>query len=69
MSPAAYKRAITKLGMGQDASARFLGFSYATARRISRGDKAVPTAVALLLASMLEHDELPTVPPRHKKPI
>ena len=62
MSPAQYKRSIAKFGLSENAAARFLGFSYSTARRIGRGEKEVPTVVALLLASMHEHDEMPIVP-------
>ena len=67
MSPAAFKRAIQRLGMSENGAARFLGLSDSTVRRFVRGDFDVHTSVALLLNSMIEHNDWPIVPKRKRK--
>ena len=71
MSPAEFKRSIARLGLSEDAAARYLDISDSTARRFASGHTTVWTSVALLLAGMIERNEWPrNVPPYvpRKKP-
>ena len=63
MSPVDYRRAIHALQLNKAQAGRFLGISVCTAHRYWDGDAKVPAAHALLLRSMIHHNDLPLVPP------
>lgn len=65
MTAAQFTKAIKDLGMSQAGVGRFLGVSERHARRFVRGEAEVPEAYALLLRSLLFHNEQPIVPPWH----
>jgi len=62
MSPRAYRRAITALGLNQASAGRYLGVSARTSRRYCTGDTEVPVAAALLLRACIAHKVEPLVP-------
>jgi len=55
LSPKAYGRALTELGLNQSSAARLLGISSRSSRRYASGESNVPPVVALLLRSLIEH--------------
>jgi len=62
MSRKQYREAIAQLGLSQAAAGRYLGISERTAHRYVSGDAAVRTSDALLLRSLIHHNEVPVVP-------
>ena len=64
MPPSQFQWAISKLGMKQTATARFLGISARHVYRMYHGQAEVPVAYVLLLNAMIHHDEKPVVPRR-----
>lgn len=62
MTPLQYRRIIKLLSLTQAGAARFLGVSERTSRRYIEGTAVIPVSVALLLRSMIAHDETPIVP-------
>ena len=64
MTAEEYGQAVRQLGMSVAASARFLGISARQAGRYIKGNVAVDPAHALLLNSMIHHNDKPVVPPR-----
>ena len=67
MTPRQYEFAIRKLGMTQVGAGRFLGVSERTSRRFVAGHAEIPTAIVLLLSSMIAHNEQPVVPIRRPR--
>ena len=63
MSPVEYRRAIHTLHLNKAQAGRYLGLSVRTAHRYWDGDARVPAPVALLLRSLIHHNDLPLVPP------
>jgi hypothetical protein len=62
MSGREFKRIIKELGMTQVGAGRYIGLSGRTARRIVLGQSEIPVAAALLLRSLVAHNEKPLVP-------
>jgi len=62
MSPKAYERAITRLGLNQASAGRYLGVSARTSRRYVSGDAAIPAVTVLFLRSCIAHKVTPAVP-------
>lgn len=62
MSPTQYVWVLRRLKLSKAGAARFLGISTRTSSRYSVGKADIDTATALLLWSMVEHDEAPLVP-------
>ena len=62
MSPRAYRRAITALGLNQASAGRYLGVSARTSRRYCTGDAEVPVSSALLLRACIAYKVTPVVP-------
>lgn len=57
-----FKTIIRQLGMTQVGAGRYIGLSGRTARRIVLGESEIPVAAALLLRSLVAHNEKPLVP-------
>ena len=62
MSGRQFKTIIKQLGMTQVGAGRYIGVSGRTARRIVLGQSEIPAAAALLLRSLVAHNEKPLVP-------
>jgi hypothetical protein len=62
MSSGQYAAAICRLGLNKAQAGRFLGVSVRTSHRYYDGDSEVPEAHALLLRSLIFHNEWPLVP-------
>jgi len=66
MSKRQYEQIIDDLGMNQLEAARYLGFSGRSSRRMVSGHAKIPVSVALLLRSLVAHNEQPVVPDRKR---
>lgn len=62
MSSHAFKRAIKQLYVTQAFVGRYIGVSPRTLRRMIKGQAKVPTSAALLLRSLIAHNERPRMP-------
>jgi plasmid maintenance system antidote protein VapI len=67
MGPFELVEAISKLGLSQAATARFLDLSERQIARMIHAETPVPTYVALLLNALIHHNETPVVPQRKKR--
>lgn len=66
MSSEQFVRAMAKLKLTQAGCARFLEITARQVRRYEKGQRRVPGPHALLLRSMIQHGDVPIVPPRPK---
>ena len=57
-----YRETIAQLGLTQAGAGRYLGVSERTAHRYVSGDAEVPASAALLLRSLIHHNEQPIAP-------
>lgn len=62
MSALQFRKTIKTLGMSKGAAGRYIGISQRTVFRLAGGQAVVPTYVALLLRSLVAHNEKPLVP-------
>ena len=62
MTPRQYSMIIKQLGLNKASAGRYTGVSGRTSHRYISGDAAIPTATALLLRSLVAHNERPIVP-------
>jgi hypothetical protein len=59
-----FETALNQLGISRAAAARLTGYSERQLARMANDQVRVPTVLALLLWSMIYHNETPIVPPR-----
>jgi transcriptional regulator with XRE-family HTH domain len=59
MTPERYRKIITKLGMSQRATGRFLGLSDTQSARMALGTASIPPPIAMLLELLAAHDITP----------
>jgi DNA-binding transcriptional regulator YiaG len=62
MTATQFKRIVKDLGMSRAAAGRYIGVSLRRLRRITKGQSEVPESAALLLRSLVAHNEKPLVP-------
>jgi DNA-binding transcriptional regulator YiaG len=62
MSAFQFKKIVKQLGMTKAGAGRYIGVSPRTLRRIVAGQSKVDAAQALLLRSLVAHNEKPVVP-------
>ena len=69
MSPKMYLRATHALGLNRVKTARYLGISTRTERRLANGEAEIPPTVVLLLRALLHYNARPVVPlaPRYAR--
>ena len=62
-----FAAALNQLGLSKAAAARYFGISIRSVDRMAEGKAKIPTAIALLIFSLIYHHERPVVPKRHRK--
>jgi DNA-binding transcriptional regulator YiaG len=62
MTATQFKRICKQLDISKAAAGRYIGVSLRRLRRITKGESEVPESAALLLRSLVAHNEKPVVP-------
>jgi DNA-binding transcriptional regulator YiaG len=62
MTATQFKRICIELEISRAAAGRYIGVSLRRLRRITKGQSEVPESAALLLRSLVAHNEKPLVP-------